>query len=296
MVPKQSKATGWLIAVLSVLLLAGCLFPSPGKKAAAALETVHKTEQRIDQQERQKVDFAKANAYGVSKALDRADKTPEVSVAYTLNDRVRLALGEPAAKDALEVDRIVSGLLSEEAKARQAAEKALAKRDSELVGLQERLAGLEAKLDKQNEAKDRQFLDFAGLADRFVRLRSWFWLAVFGLGFLFLAPILFRLLGIFVPATGPVAGIFSALFAKAGGMILNGASGAAEKAGYVAAGKVSALQHTLDDMVTAIQEARKDPDIRRKLEPLLDDATDERTSRPVIREAKQRLRLKSARK
>lgn len=282
--------------VAALVLLTGCLFSSPSKKAAGVLADVKQTEQRIDTAEQKKVDFAKANAYGVSKALDRAERTPEVSVAYTLNDRVRLALGEPQAKDALEVDRIVSGLLSEEAKARQSAEKALAKRDGELVGLQDRLAQLESKLEKQESRRDEKLLDFAGLADRFVRLRSWFWLAVSAVLALFLAPLLLRLLAIFLPVTGPVAGIFSVLFAKMGRSVLTALPGAAERAGYVASEKVKEVQHTLDDLVTAIQEARKNPDIREKLEPILDNVTDERVSRPVIREAKQRLKLRSASK
>lgn len=286
----------WLFSTATAVLVTGCLFNPPSKRAEKALADVAKTEQRIDTAEQKKVDFAKANAYGVSKALDRAERTPEVSVAYTLNDRVRLALGEPQAKDALEVDRIVSGLLSEEAKARQSAEKALAKRDSELVGLQDRLAQLESKLEKQESRRDEKLLDFAGLADRFVRLRSWFWLSVSVVLALFLAPLLLRLLAIFLPVTGPVAGVFSALFAKMGRSVLTALPGAAERAGYVASEKVKEVQHTLDDLVTAIQEARKNPDIREKLEPILDNVTDERVSRPVIREAKQRLKLRSASK
>lgn len=283
-----------LFFILAALtLVTGCFFSSPAKKAAAQLEAVAKTEQRIDHTEQQKVDFAKANAYGVSKALDRAERTPEVSVAYTLNDRVRLALGEPLAKDALEVDKIVAGLLSEEAKARQAAEKALAKRDGELVGLQDRLAKLEGTLAKQEDKRDEQFLDFADLATKFVRLRSWFWLGVGFLAVLFIAPLAFRVLAILVPASGPVAGIFSSLFASAGRTILKAVPAAAEKAGYVAAEQFHRVQGALDDTVSAIQEARKIPQVREKLEPILDDATDERVSRPVIREVKQRLKLRS---
>jgi hypothetical protein len=281
-----------LVALLS-LVLSGCLFRSPTKKAEARLEAVAKTEKRIDHTEQQQVDFAKANAYGVSKALDRAEKTPEVSVAYTLNDRVRLALGEPQAKDALEVDRIVAGLLSEEAKARQSAEKALAKRDEQLVGLQDRLVKLEGTLAKQEDKRDEQFVDFAGLATKFVRLRSWFWLGVGFLGVLFIAPIAFRILAILVPASGPVAGIFSSLFGAAGRTILKAVPAAAEKAGYVASEQFHKVQGALDDTVSAIQAARKIPHVRKELEPILADATDERVSRPVIREVKQRLKLRS---
>lgn len=252
------------------------------------------TEQRINSTRDKEVESAKANAYGVAKALDRAGRSPEVSVAYTLNDRVRLALGEPPARDALEVDRIVSGLLSSDSDQKKSADKLLARRDAELVGLQDRLVKLEATLGNQEAKRDAQFLDFSGLADRFVRLRTWFWLGVGAIFVLLVGPLLFRVLAIVAPATGPVAGIFASIFASAGKTILKAVPEAAEKAGYVAAERFQQVQGALDDTVTAIQEARRIPHVREKLEPILDKATDERVSRPVIREVKQRLNLRGS--
>lgn len=276
-------------SALVLVLLAGCFAPS--KTATRAISKVEASKKEIDKVDDRVIQHAAASAFGTQKALEAAPASPQVDAARKFNDRVRLTIGEPQVRDALEVERIVQGLLDEDRRSREIAEAKLRQRDAEVVGLQDRITKLEGQLTKREADRDETFLDISALADRFVRIRAIFRWAIVLVLVLVFGPLLFRVLGILVPVTGPFAEIFASIFAKAGGTILKAAPLAAQKAGYVASEQFAKTQEALEDVVLAVQRLREDADIEKKIDPILRDATDRRTSRPVIKEVKQRLKL-----
>lgn len=276
----------FLVLILSAALLAGCFLPS--RKADTALKAVQKAEAKISAVNEEQVKFAATSAHATAKALDQAPESKAVDVAKQFNDRTVLALPKPEAKDALAVEKLVDALLAE----RKESAAQLAKYDAQLVGLQAKLEGLQKALDKAETKRDETLFSIAGLADFAAKLKWWAWaigLAVFALVF---GPMLLRLLALFVPAAGPVAGIASLVLGKIGGSLISAVPGAASRAGYVAASAAERTNTALEDLVVAIQKARKsDPALAEQLDPILGQVTGPRDSQRVIREIKDKLRL-----
>ena len=272
--------------LISVLALSGCLAPS--EKAASALKKVATAEAKVASAENDQTKFAAVSAHGVDRALGAAKPGDRaVEVARTMNERTQLALPQPSAADAVAVEKLVDALLAE----RKGSAEALAEYDRRLAGLQAKIADLEKARDKAEVKRDDTLVNLSSLADLGSRVHWIFWIFVFGLGVVVLGPVLLRLLAIFVPATGPIAGVGSYVLGKIGGSLIRAVPGAADQAGYVASSTYTRVSNALDDVVGAVQTYRKtNPTAETTLDPILREATGPRDSQVVIREVKEKLK------
>ncbi len=125
-------------------------------------------------------------------------------------------MGPPNYKEALEIDKIVAGLLSTNVQIKIDAQKALDKKDNEIIGLQTELNKLQVKLGKIEEEKDKIGLENSVLGQKWRNLVLWFkwifWIVVIGI----VLAVVSQILAVVLPP--PYNGIFSIVALIVGGI------------------------------------------------------------------------------
>lgn len=204
------------IACLIALLGTGC-FGGPLKNFLGIQKKEDKTEQKIDKNKDETIEKARQFVHGTGTAL-QSDPSPSrySEVAYGLNKRAEIVLGPPNYKEALEIDKIVAGLLSTNTQIKIDAQKSLDKKDNEIVGLQAELNKLQVKLGKIEEEKDKISLENSVLGQKWHSLIKWikwiFWGIVIGI----ILAVVSQILSVALPP--PYNGIFSIVALIVGGI------------------------------------------------------------------------------
>lgn len=239
------------------MLGTGC-FGGPLKKFLGIQKTEIKTELKIDKNKDKTVDKAKQFVHGTGSALV-ADPNPSKysEVAYDLNKRAEIVLGPPPYKEALEIDKIVAGLLSTNTQIKINAQKALETKDNEIVDLQMELNELHIKLDKIEEEKDKISLKNSVLGQKWHTLIKWikwvFWGIIIGI----ILAVISQILSVVLPP--PYNGIFSIVALIVGGvgkMLFKLVPNAKSVAKVVDQGIHEESKIALTHLVSALQEIR----------------------------------------
>ena len=262
----------------ALIVGAGCAPLS--RKADGAVQKVSTAKAAERAIAERKDETAKAYVYGAGEALRDPQGAP---VASGLVRRAALTLGPPSMDDAQTMDRVVSGLLSEEQAARKAAEARLATLDARVVGLEKQLAAAQKVTEKAETRRDDVLGQAAEFADKYLTARRWVWGLLGGYLAWRALPLLLQLLGIFAggPLGGAVAGAFGRLIQSIAGAV----PGALAKAGAVAADEHAKVSAALENVVVGVERyKRKYPNTKEALAAILLDETNRDTDRPVIEE------------
>lgn len=262
----------WLFAV-------GCSsFTQNANKATARVDDARKAETEIEDS---KTDTARAYVYGAGEALRAPEGAP---VASGLVRRASLTLGPPSMEDAQTMDKVVSGLLSEEQQARKAAEARLATLDARVVGLEKQLAAAQKVTERAEERRDGVLAEASKFADKYLAARRWvLWLVGGYLAWRAL-PILLTVAGSF--AGGPLGGAIASGFGNIIRSIGSAVPGALEKAGAVAAAEHQTVAKALENVAVSVERYKRQyPEAKARLGAILLDETSRDHDRPVIEAA-----------
>lgn len=258
------------------MFLAGCAsLVKTSNKATARVDEARKVESNI---ENRKTDTARAYVYGAGEALRVPEGAP---VASGLVRRASLTLGPPSMEDAQTMDKVVSGLLSEEQQARKAAEARLATLDARVVGLEKQLIAAQKTTENAEAKRDGLLAEAAQFADKYLAARRWvLWLAVGYVAYKAL-PMLLTILGTF--SGGPLG---AAVASGLGGIIRSigdAVPASLEKAGAVAATEHQKVSDALASVAVSVERyKRKYPEAKERLGAILLDETSRDRDRPVI--------------
>jgi hypothetical protein len=217
-----------------------------------------KTAAVITQNKEATLDKARQFVYGTGQAL-KADPEKDKfnTVASDLNNRAELIVGPPPYEQAIEMDKIVAGLLSTNKQLKLDAEKLLGKKDAEIIGLQEKLADLEGKLNKIQKEKEDVSFQNSVLANKWHSLVKWvkivFWAVVIGAGLALLS----QLLSVILPP--PYNGVFSAAAIMVSWlvrMVFSLFPNSKQFAKVIPQEEYQKSENTLKSLVDALQEIR----------------------------------------
>jgi len=276
--------------IVGLVLLVGCSnFTRKAATATAKVEAAQKAEATLDAK---KVGAAKTYVYGAGEAL--RNPVAGAPVASGLVRRAAQTLGPPTMEDAQTMDRIVSGLLSEEQTARKAAESRLAILDARVVGLERQLVAAQKVTERAEEKRDGVLGQAAVFADKHLAARRWVLLLVAGFLAIILLPPMLRIAALF--AGGPLGGALASVAGSFASGITKAVPGALAKAGAVAAAEHAKLQKAFDAVVVSVERAKRaDPGIKPVLRSILQDETSREVERPLIEAslARNKLRLES---
>lgn len=241
------------IACLIILLGTGC-FGGPLKRFLGIQKAEIKTEQKIDKNKDETTEKAKQFIHGTGTALT-ADPNPSKysEVAYDLNKRAEIVLGPPNYKEALEIDKIVAGLLSTNIQIKVNAQKALDKKDNEIVGLQGQLKELQVKLGKIEEEKDALGLKNSQLANTWQKIKWWFWFIIWAVIGMFVFRVV---MAVVPPPYNSVGFIVDGAFGIIGKLIFRALPKAAEYAHVVSKDIHQTSEKALHSLVDAIETIR----------------------------------------
>ncbi len=278
----------WLLFLAVALAVVGCTsLTKSANKATARVEEARKAEVKLEDR---KTDTARAYVYGAGEALRQPEGAP---VASGLVRRASLTLGPPSMEDAQTMDRVVSGLLSEEQQARKAAEARLATLDARVVGLEKQLVAAQRTTEKAETKRDGVLAEAAQFADKYLAAKRWvLWLLGGYIAWRAL-PLLLTVLGSF--SGGPIGGAIAAGLGNVIRSIGSAVPAALEKAGAVALEEHKKVSDALENVAVGVERFKRQyPDNKERLGAILLDETSRDRDRPVIEAAlaknKQRIR------
>ncbi len=268
-----------IVCVSLIILMTSCatvnkIFgksSSAENKAKAKVENVEKDQV---ENERKKMEQIAVLASGTDYALNKVtNKEPAVDAAQSLNHRVISLAGKPNLDAEKEMWRIVDQLTSQLVNEKALGEKALLKKDKEIINLQEESKSLAIAKDKEIQKYMKIASDTAGLADaRAVELdeyKGWFGLKAVGKGlwqfikssawFLGIGTVLFLVLR-FASATNPVASAIFNVFSMIGGYFIKGIKvlipRAVEFSGNIATSAYNAYETLLTKIIDSIESIK----------------------------------------
>ena len=280
----------WMGFVCSVLIFisVGC-FSLPSLKQASAEKKTAKIEQQIDKNSDSALEKIKNYSYAANYSLS-LDPSPNKfsEVASDMTSKALIVSGPPTMKESSEFKSIVKGLVSTNDIEVMKAQKALDIKDAEVVRLQGELVILNTKLDKQQEKNTELAKANASLGDFLARIKHWLFWGMIIVGILIAIHVLSVILP---PPYNQPFHLVSLIFGLLGKAVAKFAPKAMEFASVVPKKAFDKSEHALQQVVTAVEEAREDPSLKQKLDPILLDKTDSDTSRPKIEEIKKSLNL-----
>jgi len=270
------------------------------------LDRVDSAKTALVENKQERTDKGRDFVYGTKEALNRVpDPGPEVKVAKVLNDRANLALGNPPAEEALKLQKMVEDLLSANAEIQKNGQAELARRESDIVKLEERYRALEEKLKKVEDVRDSKFIDNANKAAKWDQENSFLnsinpfhdlWKFVKKLFFLALFVGLLgvglKVASMFFPALAPLSAVVDGVLGGVGRMIFRMAPRAKASAGVVSSEVHDLSEKTLATLIHAVQDIRYDngPEIKSLADKALAFHNDEDTE-AKIRQVKETERL-----
>ncbi len=267
--------------VLAAALLVGC-FSLPSVKLDKQEAKIDKVEKKIDDNKNLSSLASTAYVWGAHYALSKdPEPNPYTSIAYDLTGKSLIITGSPNMKDANDFRKIVDKITSTNLVENKEGVTLLAAKDREI----ERLQLANQKLTKDKDAAEEKYKKIAeensGYADIIARVKRIFYWCAFIFGGLFLL----RFFAVFIPPPYNTLGlipdfIFGGLF-RMGSKVLPASLGAAK---VVCSESYDTTEKTLQQLVKAIQEAKKDPSVKEALDPILKDATEETTRMRIIEE------------
>jgi hypothetical protein len=276
---------------LFLLLPVGCASSSlsPSKFIERFFKKERSVKQETAEVEKKEVQKAAAFVYGSGKFLDaETNTTPAIEGARMLNERARFTLGEPSYADALTIDAIVTGYLSQAEDDRKKSLKLLAGLDASVKSLQSKLEKLEAEKQKLDNNKDDATRKVVASADGWLGAKSkrlLMWGSIFAV-IAFLTPIALKVVGI-ITGVGAFGAPLDLVVGSTAKTLFRFAPKATERIGLIAKERYDEVHSTTDDLVRVIQDVKhKDPEAFTKvLKSRLERVTDD-TTRDVIRKFK----------
>ena len=284
-----------LICLLFCLLLSGCI--NPLKLFQRADKKVDTIQTQVNKNKDETVEKAKGYVHGTSTALNLDPNPSKYSeVASDLNKRTGLILGPPDYQDALVIDKIVTGLLSTNEQIKIQAQKDLNNKDSQIVVLQNKLKGLEEKLEVAEKKKDEIAFENSSLASKWHKLVTWikwiFWGGLFVGLFLLVSQVLSA---VAPPPYNSAFALVSLLLGGIGKFIFKLFPKTLHFAGVVAKETYDKTEQALTHIVKGVQEIRqtelnsqditpetKSVKIAEIIDPILKGTMDEATRLKII--------------
>lgn len=270
-----------LIATLLLVGLTGCFGGVGSKQAEKALAKVEAAESKIAAVDAQRDAMGRVYIRGADAALRRqTERTPAIEAAASLVSRAGLIYGAPGTADALQVERVVDGLVSADQTALEAARRDLAAMDARVAGLEQQLRAAEKGLAKAEDNRDGVMRTASAFADKYLRIRNLVIWAVIVLAGIVVLPAVLRIAALF--AGGPLGGLLASTAGWYARSVTSAVPGALAKAGAVASDQFNRVSDTLASVVVGVERAKKqDPRIKEALKAILLAETD-RAQRPVI--------------
>jgi hypothetical protein len=286
---KLLKITGLLLISGLLLGTSGCaLFRNPTGSWDKATAKVEATQHKVEANERAIADQGKNYVYATKLALQADPSTNKYHKIETqLNDKAVATLGAPSMSEIVELEAMVSNLLSENQKLMEKGQKQLADQDEQVAILQAQNIALQDKLG----AAEKKLVDVgtvnAGYASKWTSLVKIFWWIVYGVIAVFVIKILSAVLP---PPYNSIVSIVSVPI----GLVIKGIQGmipeAKQAAGVVAKQTYDTTKLTLSHIIEAIEDMKmKEPEKAAALVPYLNNVTSKETTRPVITEVKREL-------
>jgi len=280
----------WLLIIVMVVpMLSGCaMFRNPLGSWNKATDKADAAAAEVQKNEDKQVDSARNYVYGTQLALEANPQTNRATeVASSLNERAMLTLGPPEMESALKLQAMVDNLLSTNKAIILKGEKELANMDAQIVDLQKENASLQLKLDKAEQKVESIGQVNAGLAQKWASLVKIFWWIVYGV----IAVFVIKILSVVLPP--PYNSIVS-IIAVPIGLVIKGIHGivpeAKKAAGVIAEGTYNNTKQTLQHIITAIEEAKRDkPETVKEIVPYLQQETSSEVSKPLITDVKREL-------
>lgn len=245
---------------VAALLLTGCFSPSrQAKNAVAKTERIHREQAVVHD----KLDAkGRALVYATEVALDKAPTNPPTELARTLNRQAAVILGAPDVADAVTLDKVVVGTLSEVPAQRADA----AARLKKFTGAAAALQATQQRLDKQETrseaAKDQLLLSTASIAQTYTTYKHTFWWVVSGLVGLWLLPKIIRVASIAMGGTGIIGSWVSTFLSHQVSHFVLKVPGVAEKAGVVLREANDLTNEVAQFAVLKIEALKRDPETR----------------------------------
>lgn len=277
-----------LICAVILILGLGC-FALPSKKVEKSQAKVAAVETKLRKIDDETHSKAMNYVFGADVAL-KLDPSPNrfSDVAMQFTGRSLLTGGLPEMSEANELRKIVENLVSTNEALIKRGKDELAKKDKEIVELQEDRAALEGKLIKVENERDQLSKKVAADANVWVKIkRIFYWivgLIVFG--------IVIHILSFIVPPPyNSIFSIVSMILGVFGKAAIKIAPKAADYAGIVSRKAYDVSTETLKDIVASVEETKqKNPAVfDASLRPLLERYTNDET-RDKIREIKKAIK------
>lgn len=294
------KALKSLITVSLIAILgSGCLQPLKNWLKITKQEV--KTEQKIDKNKDETVEKAKGTVWATDYSLSK-DPAPNIfsTTAKDLNLRTQAIVGTPSLDVIKEYQKIIDGLVSTNELLRVDAQKALGKKDNEIVGLQSNLKELQTKLGKIEEEKNKLGLENSVLGQKWSNIKKWFWVIVYSIIGIFIFRVV---LAVVPPPYNQIGHIVDGIFGLFSKFVFRALPKAKEFAGVVGHEVHQLSEQTLKHLVMGLQEIRekeikpeevipqsKNLQIKDLIDNTLSAVTD-RSSREKIVEIKKSLNL-----
>lgn len=274
-----------LLAFILISISLGCA--NPFKNFLKKEDKIAQTQQKIQVNKDNQNDLSSVYVYGISYVLSKDNNKNEYStIAKDFADKSLLVTGNPPAKDALQMKKIVDGLVSTNKDDIALATKLLEEKDKQILKLEKKQSELEDRLGKQNEDLIKTAEQNAKDAQLMVTLRRWFRISIFSI----LGLIGFRLACVFVPQLMPIGLILDNLLGGLFKITTKALPKAADAAGLIAKETHELSEKTLQHLVEGIEEFKaKHPDIKDSLKLILKDITDKDTTRVKILDVKKDL-------
>ncbi len=245
---------------VAALLLTGCFSPSRQAKNAVAKTERIRMEQAVVHD---KLDAkGRALVYATEVALDNAPTNSPTELARTLNRQAAVVLGAPDVADAVTLDKVVTGALSENSAQQEAAQKRLEKFTGGAVALQATQQRLDKQETRSEAAKDQLLLSTASIAQTYTTYKHTFWWVVSGLVGLWLLPKIIRVASIAMGGTGIIGSWVSTFLSHQVSHFVQKVPGVAEKAGVVLREVNDLTNEVAQFAVLKIEVLKRDPETR----------------------------------
>ncbi len=189
------------VGFLCVFLTSGCgtiwhsIFPSPSEKANKAEQKVEQVKHDIDKKDDILIENGRGYLYGSLYSMS-LDPFPSIytTVAKSLGERAQIAIGSPEMAEIIQLREIVNNLVSSNKDLVIKGNKQLKDKDLEVVNLQQSINKLQDTLQVKEDKLKQINETNAGLADKFVKLKSIFWWIVWIVGIGFVLTLLGKVL------------------------------------------------------------------------------------------------------
>lgn len=277
-----------IFAIISSLLVGCALFRDPTGSWNKATNKVEAVQSAINKNEDATTAAARTYVFATQEALNADPSTNRAhEVASDMNEKALVTLGPPSMQEVVYLKEMVKNLLATNTATILRGEEQLADLDAQVIKLQKENQKLQTNLEKAEAKVISVGTVNAGYASKWTAIVKVFWWIVYG----FIAVIIIKVLSAVLPP--PYNSIVS-IIAVPIGLIIKGIQGcvpeAKKAAGVVAAGTYDNTKLALQNVIEAIEEAKRDkPHIVQEIVPYLKDATNKEITRPLITDVKREM-------